>query len=120
MNNELDRLETLIDEALATYTPPVVRPGLEQRILAAVSRPPQRQWSWKPIWALAAAATLMDVIAIPMGFKSARPGGAVVARQSSLVSNILPSPLRLLQNSCSRLAPLIHSLPPRNLWREKP
>jgi hypothetical protein len=78
MNNEPDGLETLIDEALASYTPAAARHGLEQRILASVSRPPQRQWSWKPVWALAAAATLMAAIAIHMGFRSARPQVAVV------------------------------------------
>jgi hypothetical protein len=103
MNNELERLETLIDEALASYTPQDARHGLEQRILAAVSRSPQRQWSWKPIWALVAAATLMAAIAFPMWFKSARPEVAVVhpsivtGKQHSSVA--APAPAKLMQQT---------------------
>jgi hypothetical protein len=76
MNDEYD---SLIDRALASYTPAEARPGLEQRILASVSsanRP--RSWGWKPAWALAAAGTLIAIVAIPLAFKSMHPTVAVI------------------------------------------
>jgi len=79
MNSKTDRLDTLIDRALASYTPAEPRPGLEQRILASVaaaSRP--RSWGWKPAWAWVAAATLIAIVAIPLAFKSMHPTVAVI------------------------------------------
>jgi len=76
MNDEYD---SLIDRALASYTPAEARPGLEQRILASVvaaSRP--RTWGWRLAWALAAAATLVAIVAIPLVFKSMHPTIAVI------------------------------------------
>jgi hypothetical protein len=78
-NGRLDNLDTLIDAALASYTSLEPRPGLEQRILASVAaagRP--RRWGWRPLWALAAAAALIAVVAIPLVFRSARPTVAVL------------------------------------------
>ncbi|MGA2889049.1 MAG: hypothetical protein ABSE51_13430 [Terracidiphilus sp.] len=81
MNDKNGRLDSLIDHALASYTPQEARPGLEKRVLASisstaeVSRP--RTWHWRPVWMLAAAA-LLAVIAIPVAFKLTRPTNAVV------------------------------------------
>jgi hypothetical protein len=65
MIDENDNLDNLIDRALASYTPRVARPGLEQRILASVTadgstRPQMRSWklAWAASAALAAAAVL--------------------------------------------------------------
>jgi len=76
MNDEYD---SLIDRALASYTPAEPRPGLEQRILASVSsanRP--RTWGWRPAWALAAAVALVAIVAIPFVYKSMHPTIAVI------------------------------------------
>ena len=107
MNDENVQLDTLIDRALASYTPAEPRPGLEQRILASVaaaSRP--RTWGWRPAWALAAAVALVAVAAIPLAFKSMHPTIAVVhlavvappavaeARQSSQAASAPANPVR--------------------------
>ena len=86
MENESDKLDNLldglIDRALANYTPPQPRPGLEQRILASAAAaeigPRQRGWNWRPVWALAAVATLVALVAIPVIVRSPRPEIAVV------------------------------------------
>jgi hypothetical protein len=104
MNNEYD---SLIDRALASYTPAEARPGLEQRILASVSsasRP--RTWSWRPAWALAAAAALIAIVAIPLVLKSMHstvalihtaavaPPAVVEARQSPQAALAPANPAR--------------------------
>jgi len=107
MNSETDRLDTLMDRALASYTPAEPRPGLEQRILASVAAASQpRTASWRPLWALAAAASLVAVVAIPVALKSIRPTIAVLnppavaspvaneARQSPLAAPAPASPAR--------------------------
>jgi hypothetical protein len=81
MNDENNRLESLIDHALESYTSRAARPGLDQRILASVvaaSRPRGPAWRWRPVWALAAAAALLAMIAIPVRYKLARPTVAMV------------------------------------------
>ncbi len=79
MNDEQEWLNNRIDHALASYTPLEPRPGLEQRILASVAatgRP--RSLSWKPLWALATAAALVAVVAIPFALKPTRPNLAAL------------------------------------------
>jgi hypothetical protein len=79
MNDEQNWLDDRIDQALASYTPLEPRPGLEQRILATVAsagRP--RSWSWKPLWALAATAAVVAVVAIPFALKPTRPNLAAL------------------------------------------
>jgi len=79
MSSENDRLDNLMDRALASYTPAQARPGLEQRILASVAaanRP--RTWGWRTVWALAAAATLLAVIVIPIRSRFPHTENAVV------------------------------------------
>ena len=79
MNDENDNLDSLIDHALASYTPAEPRPGLEQRILASVVAASQpRTWAWRPAWVLAAAAALIAVVGLPVAFKSMRTQTAVV------------------------------------------
>ena len=83
MKDEIDKLDGLMDRALASYTPQEARPGLEQRILASVaaaSRP--RGWNWKPVWALAGAA-LVAALAVSLFFKPSRPEMAVVHRPAA-------------------------------------
>lgn len=74
MKDEQERQDHLIDRALASYTPREARPGLEQRIFAAVaaegsSSPHVR--SWKPVWAFAAVLLLLAAGSIPLWI---RPG----------------------------------------------
>jgi hypothetical protein len=79
VNENHDLLDTLIDHALASYTPREPQSGLEQRILASVaaaSRP--RTWAWRPAWVLAATAALIAVVGLPVAFKSMRTQTAVV------------------------------------------
>jgi hypothetical protein len=80
----LDHLDTLIDRALASYTPREPRPGLTERVLRsqATEAAVNRLWSrtYKPIWALAAAAALLAVAVIPLWFKSAPPAIVVAQR----------------------------------------
>jgi len=79
MNDEQVWLDDRIDQALASYTPLEPRPGLKQRILASVAaagRP--RLLGWKPLWALAATAALVAVVAIPFALKPTRPNLAVL------------------------------------------
>ncbi len=107
MNDEIYRLDTLMDRALASYTPAEPRPGLEQRILASVAAASQpRIASWRPVWALAAAVTLVAVATILFSFKSSHPTIAVLhpaavappvvaeARQSPPAAPALASPAR--------------------------
>jgi hypothetical protein len=83
--DELDglRLDSLIDQALGSYTAREPRAGLEQRILSHVAaveaeRARTHGWGWKPAWALAAAMALMAVVAIPVWYRPVRPETAVV------------------------------------------
>jgi hypothetical protein len=90
MKDEIDKLDGLMDRALASYTPQEARPGLEQRILASVaaaSRP--RGWNWKPVWALAGAA-LVAALAVSLFFKPSRPEIAVVHRPATAGAEHLP------------------------------
>jgi hypothetical protein len=85
-DDKLDKLDGLMDRALASYTPQEARPGLEQRILASVavaSRPRPRGWSWKPAWALAAGAALVAALAVPLVFKPSHPEIAAVHRPTA-------------------------------------
>jgi hypothetical protein len=78
MNDELDHLDRLIDDALASYTPQEPRAGLSQRILASVAADRPRTWGWRPVWAMAAAAALIVVVVIPLTHKSTSPTIAVL------------------------------------------
>jgi hypothetical protein len=102
-----DKFDSLIDRALASYTPAEPRPGLEQRILASVAAAGHpRTGVWRPAWALAAAAVIVAVVAIPLAFKSMHPTVAVVhpataapaevaiARQSSTAVSAPANPAR--------------------------
>ena len=92
MRDEDDKLDGLIDRALASYTPQEARPGLEQRILASVaaaSRPRPRGWNWKPVWALAGAA-LMAALAVSLFFKPSHPEIAMVHRPATAGAEHLP------------------------------
>ena len=81
MTDEQDNLDNRIDRALASYTPRVARPGLEQRILAAVAAGSRQQkWSWKPIWAFAAALLLLVAVAIPLWIMPGRPQTTIARR----------------------------------------
>jgi hypothetical protein len=85
MRDDDDKLDGMMDRALASYTPQEARPGLEQRILASVaaaSRPRPREWNWKPVWALAGAA-LVAALAVSLFFKPSRPEMAVVHRPAA-------------------------------------
>lgn len=62
------QLDRLLDGALASYTPAVARPGLEDRLkarLAAAALPRRRPLVWLS-WAAAAAAALTALLAIPV------------------------------------------------------
>jgi hypothetical protein len=80
----LDNLDILIDRALDSYTPREPRPGLTERVLASQASVAAVNHLWsrtsKPIWALAAAAALLAVAAIPLWFKSPPPAIVVVQR----------------------------------------
>jgi hypothetical protein len=79
MSSENDRLDNLMDRALASYTPTQPRSGLEQRILASVASASRRHtWAWRTVWALAAAATLLAVIVIPVRSRFPHTESAVV------------------------------------------
>lgn len=103
----LDRLDSLIDRALDSYTPREPRPGLTERVLSSQASVAAANHLWsrtyKPIWALAAAAALLAVAVIPLWFKSPppaivvapRPGQASVEpslRASSPVRSANPAP----------------------------
>ena len=79
--NRQNNLESLIDRALASYTPRAARPGLEQRILAAVAADSsQRVRSWKPVWAFAAVLLLLAAVAIPLWIRPDRPPITIARR----------------------------------------
>jgi len=81
MKNENDQLDGLIDHALESYTLSEPPYGLERRVLAAVDSacsPRIRRWIWKPVWAFAATAMLLVVVAIPFWIRRAWPRVAVV------------------------------------------
>jgi len=74
MTGEKDNLDNLIDRALTSYTSREARPGLEQRIFAAVAAagsPRAHVRSWKPAWAFAAVLLLLTAGSIPLWI---RPG----------------------------------------------
>jgi hypothetical protein len=108
VNENHDLLDSLIDHALASYTPAEPRPGLEQRILAsmvAASQP--RTWAWRPAWALAAAAALIAVVGLPVAFKSMRTQTAVVhlpvaAPPAIAEQHLSPRPAPALTSSARR------------------
>jgi hypothetical protein len=69
-----DKYDTLIDRALASYTPAEPRPGLEQRILTSVAAASHAHTAgWRPVWTLAAATALVAVVAIPLVVKFTNP-----------------------------------------------
>jgi hypothetical protein len=78
MNNENDRLDSLIDRALDSYTP-AARPGLEQRVLSSLAsvtaegKPRAQMRSWKPVWTFAAVLLLLAAGSIPLWIKPGRP-----------------------------------------------
>ena len=115
MNENHDLLDTLIDHALASYTPAEPRPGLEQRILASVVAASQpRTWAWRPAWALAAAAALIAVVGLPVAFKSMRTQTAVVhlpvaAPPAIAEQHLSPQPAPALTSPARR--PLASHLP---------
>ncbi len=98
MNDELDKL---IDDALASYTPLEPRAALSQRILAAVAADRPRTWSWRPLWALAAASVLIAAVAIPLAHKPAQPAVAVLHTQQLIEGNsttAAATPVRIRQH----------------------
>jgi hypothetical protein len=75
MKDEDDPLDSLIDRALASYTPRESRPGLEYRILASLTAERAPWFSrWRPAGILAAAALLLILAAIPAWFRLTQPG----------------------------------------------
>jgi len=80
----LDSLDILIDRALDSYTPRGPRPGLTERVLSSQASVAAANHLWlrtyKPIWALAAAATLLAVAVIPLWFKSPPPAIVIAPR----------------------------------------
>jgi len=107
-DNRPDELDSLMERALASYTPQEARPGLEPRILASVaaaSRVRRRGWNWKPLWALATAAALVAVIAIPVVFRLPRPEIAVVQHPAAGSNRLLRllRPLRRRHTASSNL-----------------
>ena len=77
-NDRNDKLDSLIDEALAGHTPRAERLGLEQRVFASIASaelgpsPHPHWWNWKLTGALAACVILLAV-AIPTWIGSRRP-----------------------------------------------
>jgi len=86
MSNGNDQLDSLIDRALASYTPGKSRPGLEQRVLSSLDsvidecRP--RRWNWRLIWTFAVAALLMIAVAVPFWLRHGHSGIAVARYHS--------------------------------------
>jgi hypothetical protein len=107
-----DKMDALMERALASYTPHDARPGLEQRIVASVasaSRPRPRGRSWKPVWALAAGTALVAALAVSLVFKPSRPEIAVVhrpatagAEHSPRAAHVVASPTQSTLNRRSR------------------
>jgi hypothetical protein len=74
-DNQPDNLDHLVDRALASYTPPEARYGLELRILASVAiegSQSSRFPRWTRARAFAALLLLLTVAAIPVWIKSGR------------------------------------------------
>jgi hypothetical protein len=83
MNTENDRLESLIDRALSSYTAQEACPGLEERILSAITvnnSPRSRVWGLRMAWPVAAGVLLLVVAPIPMWIGSGRPRVTLVRR----------------------------------------
>lgn len=75
MKDEDDPLDGLIDRALASYTPRETRPGLEYRILASVTAERLPWFSgWRLAGAVAAAALLLALAAVPAWLRFMQPG----------------------------------------------
>jgi hypothetical protein len=86
MSNENERLESLLDQALKSYTPQEARAGLEQWLLASVTaenRPRPLIRNWKLAWVFAAGALLLAAAAIPVWIGSGRSQVAEVRRASA-------------------------------------
>ena len=83
-NQRLDRLDSLIDGALYSYTPQEARPGLEQRVMASIASAAGvsrlRPWNWRLAWMSAATVVLLAAVAILLVYQPSRPGVAVVNR----------------------------------------
>jgi hypothetical protein len=111
MNEEIDHRDSLIDRALASYTP-AARPGLEQRIvasLAAQGNQDRRLWHSRPIWQFAAVVLLVAVAPIPFWLRHNHSGVAMVrhpaievARNPTLNQPALAPPAQLALNSHAR------------------
>lgn len=84
------QLDEFLDNALESYTPRSVQPGLEYRILASATAA-NLSWfsSWKPAWALALAALLLVVAALPAGLRVMRQS-AGVAQPPAIAAMHLP------------------------------
>jgi len=86
MSNGNEQLDSLIDGALASYTPREARPGLEQRVLSSLTsvtdegRP--RMWNWRLVWTFAVAALLVIAVAAPFWLRQDHSGAAVARRPS--------------------------------------
>jgi hypothetical protein len=103
MKDEVDPLESLIDRALASYTPRETRPGLEYRILASVTAErPFWFFGWRPAMALAAAALLLALAAVPAWFRFMQPG-AGEARHPAVA--VMEPPARPLSESAAVAGP---------------
>jgi hypothetical protein len=81
MKDEDNPLDRLIDRAVASYTPRESRPGLEYRILASVTAERLPWFSgWRLAGALASAALLLALAAVPAWFRFMQPGAGEARR----------------------------------------
>jgi hypothetical protein len=130
MNEEIDHRDSLIDGALASYTP-AARPGLEQRILASLtaeSNRVPRLWRWRPLWQFVALALLVAVASTPFWFRHNRSGVAMVQRpaiemagSSTLNQPALASPAQLVRNPhARRKAVAVRIARPEQFGRPRP
>jgi hypothetical protein len=93
-----DPLGRLIDRALQSYTPRNPLPGLEQRILAGVATANRRRapWGWRgwnSIAAVAAAALLLVLVAIPLRHRLSPPHITVASRSAQPAEQLSPGAL---------------------------
>jgi hypothetical protein len=79
---EPDRVDALLDRALASYTPAAPRAGLEERIRARLAPSPARRRTWALWPALAAGAALAGVLAAALLLRSHSPALAPNLAQS--------------------------------------
>jgi hypothetical protein len=94
--DEADELDRALDAALVKYAAVEPRAGLEERILASLRAEPTRdsRHMWLR-WSLATALALAVVIAVALGWRSAKPGQQRIAKHPPAVqpSSKLPPPI---------------------------